>query len=177
MKCMEKEWDSYSVVIEDIWMFPLSCSFGSSDVMIVDVTSEKFNVVETWIRYCHPGKWHEVMDHFVAGTKLNTYENCGRMRIEKLSSYVYLVTMEKRIKNVERACAKCTHHFEGWDFGPCRMCRRLQSEEYDLVCGGKQFVGSLLKCEEERGIKRGLWERLWIGSNICGKDGRYWVEK
>ena len=68
---------------------------------------------------------------------------------------------------------------EGWDIdvGPCQMCRRLQSEEYDLVYGGTRFVGPLLECGEERGIKKGVWKRLWRGRDICGKDGRYWVEK
>ena len=92
----------------------------------------------------------------------------------------YIITMEKKAKSKqERACAKCKYHFRGWDIdvGPCQMCRRLQSEEYDLVCGGTRFVGPLLKCEEERGIKRGVRKRLWIGSDICGNDGRYWVEK
>lgn len=196
---MEK-WDSYSVVIEDAGMFPLSYSFCGSDVMIVDVESEKFGVVETWVRHCHPGKWREVMDHFVAGYKLNTYENDGRMRIEKLSGNVYRVTMEKKIRNVERACVECKHYVKGWDrdIGPCSMCRRLQFEEDDLIFGGKKLVGPVLRCDEERGIIEMQklcrmyhmdkywwvllvlihnWKRLWIGSNICGKEGKYWVEK
>ena len=177
---MEK-WDSYSVVIEDAGMFPLSYSFCGSDVMIVDVESEKFGVVETWVRYCHPGKWREMMDHFVAGYRLNTYENDGRMRIEKLSGCVYRVTMEKKIRNVERACVECKHYVKGWDrdIGPCSMCRRLQFEEDDLIFGGKKLVGPVLRCDEERGIIEmwNNWKRLWIGSDICGKEGKYWVEK
>jgi len=176
---MEK-WDSYSVVIEDVGMFPLSYSFCGSDVMIVDVESEKFEVVETWIRHCHPGKWREVMDHFVAGYRLNTYENDGRMRIEKLSGCVYRVTMEKKIKNVERACVECKHYLRCWDpfKGSKAMCRRLQSEEYDLICGGTQFVGLMLECKVERElVERSMRKRLWIGSDICGKEGKYWVEK
>jgi hypothetical protein len=176
---MEK-WDSYSVVIEDVGMFPLSYSFCGSNMMIVDVESEKFEVVETWVRYCHPGKWREVMDHFVAGCRLNTYENDGRMRIEKLSGYVYRVTMEKKIRNVERACVECKHYLGCWDLfkGPKAMCRRLQSEECDLICGGTQFVGPMVECKVERElVERSMWKRLWIGSDICGKEGKYWVEK
>lgn len=175
---MEK-WDSYSVVIEDVGMFPLSYSFCGSNMMIVDVESEKFGVVETWVRYCHPGKWREVMDHFVAGYRLNTYENDGRMRIEKLSGCVYRVTMEKKIRNVERACVECKHYLRSYDrFGRIAMCRRLQSEEYDLICGGTQFVGPMLECKVERElVERSMRKRLWIGSDICGKEGKYWVEK
>lgn len=175
---MEK-WDSYSVVIEDAGMFPLSYNFCGSDVMIVDVESEKFGVVETWVRYCHPGKWREVMDHFVAGYRLNTYENDGRMRIEKLSGNVYRVTMEKKIRNVERACVECKHYLRSYDlFGRVAMCRRLQSEEHDLICGGTQFVGPMVECKVERElVERSVWKKMRIGSDICGKEGKYWVEK
>ena len=177
---MEK-WDSYSVVIDDpCGTFPMVNSLRDSDVVMVECGNGTFEVVEDWIRHCHPGKWREVMDHFVAGYRLNTYENDGRMRIEKLSEYVYRVTMEKKIRNVERACVECKHYLRGWDpfNGPKAMCRRLQSEEYDLICGGTQFVGPMLECKVERElVERSMWKRLWIGSDICGKEGKYWVEK
>ena len=115
----------------------------------------------------------------MAGYRLNTYENDGRMRIEKLSGYVYRVTMEKKIRNVERACVECKHYLRSYDlFGGLARCRRLQSEEYDLICGGTQFVGPLVECKVERElVERSTWKRLWIGSDICGKEGKYWVEK
>jgi hypothetical protein len=48
-----------------------------------------------------------------------------------------------------------------------------------LICGGKQVIGPVLKCYEERGLgeEKRSWRRLWRGRDICGKDGRYWVEK
>lgn len=178
MKCMEKEWDSYSVVVEDYnGILSLLRGILGSRTITVDTA---FNIMERWLKCVYPDKWHEVYDHFAIGLELDMYEDNGKIKIETVCNNIYIITIEKKAKRKqERACAKCTHHFEGWyiDVGPCQMCRRLQSEEYDLICGGTRFVGPLLECEEERGIKRGVWKRLWRGRDICGKNGRYWVEK
>ena len=183
MKCMEKEWDTYSIVVKDPeGTFPIrrSIMIIKPSIVTVDAGSECFEDVENWIRYYWPGEWRKVYDHFAAAIKLGVCEDGGRLKIETVCSGTYIITMEKKVKSKqERACAECKHHFEGWDIdvGPCQMCRRLQSEEYDLVYGGTRFVGPLLECGEERGIKKGMRRRLWRGRDICGKDGRYWVEK
>ena len=181
MKCMEKEWDTYSIVVEDPnGTFPILRSGIIPGIVTVDVGSACFEDVENWIRYYWPGEWRKVYDHFAAAIKLGVCEDGGRFKIQPICDNTYIITMEKKAKRKqERACAKCKHHFEGWDIdvGSCQMCRRLQSEEYDLVYGGTRFVGPLLECGEERGIKKGARKRLWRGRDICGKDGRYWVEK
>jgi len=64
--------------------------------------------------------------------------------------------------------------------GEMYMCRRLQVEKDDLICGGKKVIGPVLKCYEERGLgeEKRSWRKLWKKDrDICGKDGRYWVEK
>ena len=174
---MEK-WDSYSIVVEDPkGTFPILRSAVTPGTLIVDVGSLCFEDIENWVKYYWPGEWRKVLDHFATGIKWGVCDDGGRLRIETVRSGTYIITVEKMMMvKKSRACVECKHYMRGWNpFGG--RCRRLQSEECDLICGGIQFVGPMLECKEERGIKRGLWERLRIGSDICGKEGKYWVEK
>ncbi len=182
MNCMEKEWDSYAVSVVDDGALLKRCDYWHHYRGKVDLLSAEGNVLESWLRDCHYNEWERMMKHFWTGFNKDEYECGGWIEVHHVGINHYCVQIEKKRKVVEkakeeRACAKCTHHFEGWDFGPCQMCRRLQSEEYDLICGGTRFVGPLLECAEERGIKRGMRRRLWRGRDICGKDGKYWIKR
>jgi hypothetical protein len=186
VNCMEKEWDSYAVSVVDDGALLKRCDYWHHYRGKVDLLSAEGNVLESWLRDCHYNEWERMMKHFWTGFNKDDYECGGWIEVHHVGINHYCVQIEKKRKVVEkakeeRACVKCKYHFKSW-YHDIDMCKRMITEEDDLICGGKQIVGPALECYKERYLleeeEKKWWRKLWKKDrDICGKDGRYWVEK